>query len=370
MCFNNKSYLLSVLFLLFMLLGVFENANAGEFKVVIDAGHGGKDPGAIGSFSREKDINLSVALQLGELIKARNPDVKVIYTRNGDYFVDLQERANIANRSKAQLFISIHTNSSVSSAAYGTETYTMGLRRSNENLEVARRENSVILLEDNYKVKYEGFDPNSSESYIMFETLHDRFMDQSISMASNVQREFRSSDITDRGVRQDVFLVLRNTGMPSVLIEVGYISNRNEEGFLSSKSGQQKIANAIYSAFIQFKRNYDKRQGATMEQQPRLALKKDTALPALPRVVKASQADEELVYKVQILASPYKLKDGSTEFKGEKEIDFYKEKGLYKYTIGHSSDINEINNLRKNLSRKFKDCFVIGYRNGEKFIVK
>jgi len=370
MCLKNKSYLLPVFFLLFLLMLFPVEVKAGDFKVIIDAGHGGKDPGAIGSFSKEKDINLGVALQLGEMIKSRNPNVKVIYTRDGDFFVELQERANIANRSKAQLFISIHTNSSPGSAAYGTETYTMGLRRSNENLEVARRENSVILLEDNYKVKYEGFDPNSSESYIMFETLHDRFMDQSISMASNIQKEFRSSDITDRGVRQDVFLVLRNTGMPSVLVELGYISNRNEENFLNSKTGQQKLANAIYNAFAQFKRTYDKRQGVvTIDQHPQVALKTDTAVRESTRVV-ASKHDEAVVYKVQILASPFKLEPNSSEFKREKEVDFYKEKGLYKYTIGHSSDLKEISVLRRELSRKFRDCFIIGYRNGEKFVVK
>ncbi|WP_243349043.1 N-acetylmuramoyl-L-alanine amidase [Parabacteroides sp. FAFU027] len=370
MYIKNQSYHLVRIFLLFTLVFISVNANAGDFKVIIDAGHGGKDPGAIGSFSKEKDINLAIALQVGEMIKTRNPNVKVIYTRDGDYFVELQERANIANRSKAQLFISVHTNSSTSSASYGAETYTMGLRRSNENLAVARRENAVILLEDNYKVKYEGFDPNSSESYIMFETLHDRFMDQSISMATNIQKEFRGNDITDRGVRQDVFLVLRNTGMPSVLVEVGYISNRNDENFLNSKSGQQKVANAIYNAFVQFKRNYDKRQGTlSIEQRPQITEKKDTAERESTRVV-TSKNQEEVIYKVQILASPFQLKANSSEFKGEKNIDFYKEKGLYKYTIGNTSDLKEINRLRSELSRKFKDCFVIGYCNGEKFIVK
>jgi N-acetylmuramoyl-L-alanine amidase len=372
MYIKNQSYHLVRIFLLFTLIFIFVNANAGDFKVIIDAGHGGKDPGAIGSFSKEKDINLSIALQVGEMIKTRNPNVKIVYTRDGDYFVELQERANIANRSKAQLFISIHTNSSTNSTSYGAETYTMGLRRSNENLAVARRENAVILLEDNYKVKYEGFDPNSSESYIMFETLHDRFMDQSISMATNVQKEFRGNDITDRGVRQDVFLVLRNTGMPSVLVEVGYISNRNDESFLNSKSGQQKVANAIYNAFVQFKRNYDKRQGTlSIDQHPQITEKKDTAERESTRVVTAKNQNlEDVIYKVQILASPFQIKVNSSEFKGEKNIDFYKEKGLYKYTIGNTSDFKEINLLRSELSRKFKDCFVIGYRNGEKFIVK
>ncbi len=355
------------LFIVFVFL-LISSAKAEGFKIVIDAGHGGKDPGAMGHFSKEKDINLSVALILGEMIKSRYPDVKVIYTRDDDFFVELQERANIANRSKAQLFISIHTNSSKSSLASGTETYTLGLRRSNENLEVAKRENSVILLEDNYKVKYEGFDPTSSESYIMFEMLHDRFLDQSISMASTVQKEFRRYDFVDRGVRQDVFLVLRNTGMPSILVELGYISNRNEEEFLNSKSGQQKLASAIYNAFSQFKRNYDKRQGIVAVESS-IPSRKDTAVRE-STAVPVNKTKDSIIYKVQILATPFKMKSNSPEFKGVSNVDFYEEKGKYKYTVGGTNDINEINRLRKELSSKFKDCFVIGYKNGEKFIVK
>lgn len=359
---------IAVTLLVIFLLSLITTTKAQGFKVVIDAGHGGKDPGAMGHFSKEKDINLSVALLLGEMIKARNPNVKVIYTRDDDFFVELQERANIANRSKAQLFISIHTNASRSSVANGTETYTLGLRRSNENLEVAKRENSVILLEDNYKVKYEGFDPTSSESYIMFEMLHDRFLDQSISIASSVQKEFRQNDFVDRGVRQDVFLVLRNTGMPSILVELGYISNRNEEELLNSKSGQQKLANAIYNAFSQFKRNYDKRQGIVSIEPP-MPSHKDTAVRESTFVSKRHPIDS-IVYKVQILATPYRLKSNSPEFKGVPSVDFYQEKGRYKYTIGNTCDIDEINRLRKELSVKFKDCFVIGFKNGEKFVVK
>lgn len=362
---------------------------AQNFKVIIDAGHGGKDPGAIGKVGKEKDINLGVALRLGEMIKDKHPGVKVIFTRDDDFFVELQERANIANRSKAQLFISIHTNSSKSNEARGTETYTMGLRRSNENLEVAKRENSVILLENDYKVKYEGFDPTSSESYIMFELLHDRFIDQSIGFASSIQKEFRSVDLVDRGVRQDVFLVLRNTGMPSVLVEVGYISNPNEEAFLISKAGQDKIASSIYSAFCQFKRNYDNRQGRQMTEAPKTnnviavpeaksqdtlekskPVEKATEIPA--KVIESNAAtsnavdtDGKILYKLQILVSPSKLRTNSPLLKGE-EANYYEEKGLYKYTIGATNDLQEINKLRKEMSAKFKDCFVIGFKNGEK----
>ncbi|MDD2798942.1 MAG: N-acetylmuramoyl-L-alanine amidase [Bacteroidales bacterium] len=353
---------------------LFCEASAQEFKVIIDAGHGGKDPGAIGAFAKEKDINLGVALALGEMIKQRQSDVKVIYTRDDDFFVELQERANIANRSKAQLFISIHTNSAKSKEARGTETYTMGLRRANENLEVAKRENSVILLEDNYKVKYEGFDPTSSESYIMFELLHDRFIEQSISMASAIQKEFKEANCIDRGVRQDVFLVLRNTGMPSVLIEVGYVSNPTEEEFLKSKSGQQKLASAIYTAFCQFKRNFDNRQGrqvSTPTVNPKQApiivdQKEETPDPANT----TSTTSDEIIYKVQILASPTKLRRNSAQFKSYKDVDYFEEKGVFKYTYGSTTDVNEINKIKKELSSKFKGCFVVGFKNGEKVVAK
>lgn len=348
-------------------------AEAQEFKVVIDAGHGGKDPGAIGSVAKEKDINLGVALQLGQMIKDNQPDVKVIYTRDDDFFVELQDRANIANRSKAQLFISIHTNSAKSKEARGTETYTMGLRRANENLEVAKRENSVILLEDNYKVKYEGFDPTSSESYIMFELLHDRFIEQSISIASTIQKEFRDANCVDRGVRQDVFLVLRNTGMPSVLVEVGYISNPAEEEFLKSKSGQQKLATSIYNAFCHFKRNFDNRQGRQVNSPklvnlPVYAEKDDTIKKK--KEEPATSVSNELTYKIQLFASPVQLKANSSQFKGVSPTEYYEEKGLYKYTFGNSTDLAEMKKTKKELSKKFKDCFIIGFRNGEKVIVK
>lgn len=349
---------------------------AQDFKVVIDAGHGGKDPGAIGSFSKEKDINLGVALILGELISQRQPDVKVIFTRNDDNFVELQDRANVANRSKAQLFISIHTNSAKSKEARGTETYTMGLRRANENLEVAKRENSVILLEDNYKVKYEGFDPTSSESYIMFELLHDRFIEQSINMASLVQKELRDANCIDRGVRQDVFLVLRNTGMPSILVEVGYISNPTEEEFLNSKQGRHILANSIYNAFCQFKRSYDNKQGRQVstapQQQPskqaQITQKKDTTAKINEQSKEADS--QKIIYKIQIAASPVKLDIKGSQFKGLSPIDFFQEKGMYKYTYGESTDLNEIKRIRKEISSRFKGCFIIGFRNGEKVVAQ
>ncbi len=228
------------------------------FTIVIDAGHGGKDAGALGLFSKEKDINLKIALAVGRLIEQNMKDVTVVYTRKSDVFVELDERANIANRNKADLFVSIHTNSTAAgkagTTAQGTETYTLGMHRAAENLDVAKRENSVISLESNYEEKYEGFDPSSSESYIIFELMQDDYMKQSVRFADLVQGQFQSyAGRVNKGVFQAGFLVLRNTSMPSALIELGFINNRTEEQFLNSDSGVEKMSRSIYNAFKTYK---------------------------------------------------------------------------------------------------------------------
>ncbi len=223
------------------------------FTIVIDAGHGGKDAGAIGFISKEKDINLKVALAVGKLIQKNMPDAKVVYTRSTDVFVELNERARIANKNKADLFVSIHTNSTAAgrsgTTAQGTETYTLGMHRAADNLDVAKRENSVITLESNYEEKYEGFDPSSSESYIIFELMQDDYMKQSVRFADLVQKQFRSTaGRVNKGVFQAGFLVLRNTSMPSALIELGFINNKAEEQFLNSDAGVAKMSQSIYNA--------------------------------------------------------------------------------------------------------------------------
>lgn len=336
-------------------------ASNDSFTVVIDPGHGGRDPGAVGATSKEKDINLAVALKLGRLITDNNKNVKVVYTRDKDRFVDLNDRANIANKNKADLFISIHTNAVKSTNVRGAETYTLGLARSEENLRVAMMENSAILLEDDYMQKYEGFDPKSSESYIIFEFMQNKHMEQSITFASEIQKGFVSTcKRADRGVRQAGFLVLRKTSMPSVLVELGYISNKDEERYMKSAEGQNQLAKAIYDAFVKYKREYDRKQGnLTSSVIPEVQTQEKA--PKTPTKIEA-----DIIYKVQILASDKKLSAKSKELKGYKNVDYYVENGMYKYTYGESASMTEIRKVRRQVLKDFKDAFIISFKDGVK----
>ena len=384
---------------LFFVLPVSQ-AKEKTFTVVIDAGHGGKDPGARGSSINEKAINLAVALRLGSLISEKHDDVKVIYTRKTDVFIELDERANIANRNKADLFISIHTNAvKRGSSVSGTETYTLGLARTDENLEVAMRENSAILLEDNYLQKYEGFDPTSSESYIIFEFMQNKHMEQSISLASEVQKCFTSAKRNNRGVRQAGFLVLRKTSMPSILVELGYISNPAEERFMRTKEGQNKLATAIYNAFTKYKWEYVRKRGALAgnasaapilevadnidDNQPISAppgseeyirqknkMEESNQSRVSKSAVSAKQAGRvkkgQTIYKIQILTSDKKLSPGSKLFKGYKNVDCFIEKGIYKYTYGETTSFDTIRKLRRQVAKDFKDAFIVAFKDGKK----
>lgn len=239
------------------------------FTLVIDAGHGGHDPGASGKFSKEKNINLKVALAFGKLVEANCPDVRIVYTRRKDVFVPLQRRADIANKNKADLFISIHTNALLGGKlAYGSETYTLGMARASANLEVAKRENSVIKLESNYQHTYEGFDPNKAESYIIFEFLQDRYMKQSVDLAKAIQRQYKAAGRANKGVHQAGFLVLRNTSMPAVLTELGFITTPAEEKYLNSERGVKELSRSIYNGFLNYRRTYNKHTGALPKDLP------------------------------------------------------------------------------------------------------
>ena len=262
------------------------NAQDARFTVVLDAGHGGHDPGAMGSMTREKDINLAVTLALGNLLEQNFKDIKVVYTRKTDWYLTLQERADVVNNNHADLFICVHTNSSPGAAAWGAESYTLGLAKTKSNLDVAMRENSVITLEENYKTKYHGFDPNSVDSYIMFEFMQDKYIDRSVDFASTIQKQFKTfCGRPDRGVRQAGFWVLHRSACPSVLVEVGFISNPAEERFLSSEKGQKEMATGIFNAFVDYKRAHDKKSGrqvsdvSKIEQKPKVEDVKENTQP-------------------------------------------------------------------------------------------
>lgn len=382
-----KRRILNILYIATSLLLTFSlapqaHAAKTNFTVVIDAGHGGHDPGAIGRRGKEKNINLSVALKLGRLIKQNCPDTRVVYTREKDVFVPLHRRAEIANEVKANLFISIHTNSlaSRSSKISGTETYTLGLHRTQENLEVAQKENAVILIEDDYKQRYAGFNPNSAESYIIFEFLQDKNMAQSVKFATAVQRGFRNANRIDKGVHQAGFLVLRATSMPSVLIELGYITNPTEEAFLLSEQGSSTLAQSIYRAFLNYKGEKTAGSSQLMPVESAAPLTEATDIPeaevaevsAAPARQTAPQSKEvsparKPVFKIQILTSDRQLSPKSKQFKGLSPVESYKEKGIIKYTYGSDTNYNKILRLKRSkVDGKFKDAFIIAFKDGVK----
>ena len=403
----NRPYILYIFICLWLLfLPSCTNRLWGkDFVVVIDAGPGGHDPGAIGKISKEKNINLNVALKVGNLIKRNCDDVKVIYTRSKDVFIPLDRRAEIANNAKADLFISIHTNALANNrTAKGASTWTLGLAKSDANLEVAKRENSVILYESDYKTRYAGFNPNSAESYIIFEFMQDKYMEQSVHLASLMQKQFRQTcRRADRGVHQAGFLVLKASAMPSILIELGFISTPEEERYLNSEEGAGTMAKGIYRAFLNYKREHELRLTGvsktivpteqeedntpetaqkdtesvnTAPQQEKLLAEAKTrpaatakTAPKRPIVVESATNDSEITFKIQILTSSKPLAKNDKRLKGLKEVDYYKEGGIYKYTYGASADYNKVLRTKRTITAQFKDAFIIAFRNGEKMNV-
>ena len=372
-----------ILYIIVFLVGLFLPATilaeppAKKFVVVIDAGHGAHDAGAVNRKLKikEKDINLKTALKLGEMIEKNCPDAKVVYTRKKDVFVELHRRAQIANNAKADLFISIHTNSVAKGTVRGAETYTLGMARAEENLAVAKRENEVILLESNYQTTYKGFNPNSSESYIIFEFMQDANMSQSVSFAKKVQSQFRNnSKRIDKGVKQAGFLVLRETSMPSVLIELGFISTDDEAQYLISEKGSSSMAQSIYRAFVSYKNGRSNEHSpatpAVVEPEPEPEPSQpEVEKPATPAPATVPASQEAPVFKIQILTSDRPLKNGDARFKGLKNIENYKEGNIYKYTYAASTNYNEVLRKKKEITSKFKDCFIIAFRNGVKMDV-
>lgn len=381
---------ITLLLALMCMLVVTAFAANKRFTLVIDPGHGGHDAGARGAISMEKNINLTVALRFGKYVEQNMPEVRVIYTRKQDVFIPLHERANIANRANADLFISVHTNAlPAGKVARGFETYTLGMHRAKDNLDVAMRENSVISMEKGFEQTYEGFDPKSSESYIIFEFIQGKNMERSVDLARMIQRSVCDGGCRpDKGVHQAGFLVLRETSMPGCLIELGFITTPDEERLLNDNAKVDDIAKGIYEAFAKYKNKYDRsvsvpyraadRQENTL---PKIvpdsykdapAAKKSTpaAKKSEPVAKKAAPAPKDApVFKLQIFVSSRNLRKGDAHFKGETEFDSFQEGNLVKYTLGASTNYNEIYRLRKEKMEKFPEAFIIAFKNGKKYDV-
>ena len=343
--------------------------------VVIDAGHGGYDSGAKGTTSFEKNVTLSLALKLGALIEKNCPSIKVIYTRNTDVFVELYERAAIANRNNADLFISIHCNANKSTSPSGTETYLMGLYKAEGNLEVSQRENSVVLMEDNYTQNYDGFDPNSPEAYIMFSLNQNAHIDQSILLASKIEDEFIKDGREDRGVKQAGFLVLWRTTMPAILCETGFITNREEEKYLNSTDGQNEIAQSIFDGFMSYKSDVESGNIQTgNSSQPDSSsnqnqetnnspIQKDTVV-SIPNG-NVDPPTNGTVYKIQIAALDKPYNGTDSKFSGIKNIESESNgKGMYRYMVGSYLNYDDaVSNCKYIQTHGFKDAFIVEYKD-------
>ena len=378
-------------------------AGKNAFTLVVDAGHGGHDAGAVGSISKEKNLTLKFALAFGRLVEQNCPDVKVIYTRKTDKFVELYRRAEIANQAKADLFISVHINALPRGrVARGFQTYTLGTSKRTgkkngvmENLEVAKRENSVIFLEKDYKQTYQGYDPNSPESDIMFEFVQDKNMEFSVELAKYMQKYVcQATGRQDMGAQQDNLAVLRLSSMPGALLELGFISTRDEEDFMNSASAENLYARGMFNAFL----NYRKRHGGNItipymkiddpvpeapvaetkvepievksvadpEPEPQPVV--ETPQPETSKPAKAEKAtsDDAPVFKVQILSSASKVKATDARFKGLSGVESYQDGGMYKYTVGSSTNYNEIYRLRKEVAQKIPEAFIIAFKGGKR----
>jgi N-acetylmuramoyl-L-alanine amidase len=377
-------WLLPVFFILYTPDNLHAQRRNAIQTVVIDAGHGGHDPGAIGQVAREKNINLAIALKLGNLIKHSMKDVRVIYTRDKDYFVELYRRAEIANENKADLFICIHCNANPNHSMKGAETYVMGLHKSQANLNIAKLENASILLESDYQSTYNGFDPNADESYIIFSLFQNSNLGQSTDLAAGIQTQLVKHQAGAlRGVRQAGFIVLYKTTMPSVLVETGYISNPEEEKLLMSGAGQDNIAASIFRAFKTFRDGMssqgtpDSKPGMedSMPQQPKTSISgeaRDTN-PVIKVPVKPgkpsgeSSAVQRLSYAVQIKASVDKLDDNDPRLVKFSKVRMYRHDGFYKYAVGDETTLDGAEKLLDDVRRKgVKDAFIVIFRNGSR----
>lgn len=404
--------LLSIILLSVLALGVSMAANK-RFTLVIDAGHGGKDAGACGKTSKEKNLTLKYALAFGKIVERNCPDVKVVYTRKTDTFLELWQRAEIANKNKANLFVSVHINAlEGGKVARGIQTYTLGKGETTgkkgiqENLEVAKRENSVIFLESNYKKTYQGFDPNSPESSIMFEFIQDKNMEQSVELARYMQKNLcAATGRLNKGAHQNNLAVLRLTSMPGCLLELGYISTSDEEAFLNSNDAVIKFSSGFYKAFMEYRKKYDntlisvpfkakpiepeipeivpdeyknnnkknERARAKRESEKKVTTEETASVEGDSSKVVEKKSEttngNAPVFKVQLFVSDAKLKESDKRLKGLTDVDYYTEGRLLKYTTGASTNYNEIYRLRKNILEQFPDAFIIAFRGDRKMDV-
>lgn len=369
----------------------------GVKTVVIDAGHGGHDPGNLGTRrynTREKDIALAVSLKLGKYIEENLPDVEVLYTRKTDVFVELKERANIANRAEADLFISIHCDAFTKSSVHGSTSLVLGRNHEDDNLRIARTENAVITLEENYKENYEGFDPNNPASYIIFNLYQSAYINQSVDFAQKVQNQVRERvHRRDRGVKQQPLMVTKMAAMPAVLVELGFLTNPAEEDFLNSESGQSYMASAIFRAFRDYKHErekYDMLQPAaetnTPAEETTASAPQPTAAEEEPQEIavdpasdtsleqeqikpaeEPAEADPAVYYAVQIITSIKEKDLGPKNFKGVEGVSYYKEGSLYKYVVGRSSKLSAADALKQKMKDAgFTDAFVVALANGKR----
>ncbi|WP_430973686.1 N-acetylmuramoyl-L-alanine amidase family protein [Sunxiuqinia rutila] len=338
------------------------------FTVIIDPGHGGRDPGAVTKQIKEKDIVLNIGLKLGNYIQNNLPDVKVVYTRDKDVFVPLHQRAAIANKHKADLFISLHANYCGTPSIAGTETFVLGLHRTEENLDVAKKENAVILMEEDYSTTYQGFDPNSSESYIMFEMVQDEHLYQSINLAASIQDQFRErAGRRDRGVKQAGFLVLRQTSMPSVLVEAGFLSNPKEANYMNTDDGQAYLASAVFRAVREYKKVVDSKSDYKL-----VASNTPSETPAAEPVKKElpESSDQNIYFCIQLAATSKAIDTKPSNFKGLKQVERKQMSPVYKYFYGKTQTLEEIKTLRNQIKHLFPDAFIVAFEKDKTIPIK
>jgi N-acetylmuramoyl-L-alanine amidase len=372
-------------FIILFIVTSFSYSQSDVFKVTLDAGHGAHDFGAVYNGHVEKNIALAIVLKVGKILE-ENPKIDVIYTRKTDVFIDLIERANIANRANANIFVSIHCNANRNTVADGTETYVMGMTKIASNLEAAKKENEVITLEKDYKQKYEGFDPNSPETMIGLTLMQEEYLDNSISLASKVEDAFQllGKKIRGGGVKQAPYMVLHKAYMPRILIETGFISNPTEGNILDSEEGQNDIAKAIADAIISYKKEYFGNGNSDSEvERPSqkiiekpikeipVEVKKTVESPVIKKESTIIEESKGIIFKVQLSASKKRVALESKNFKGLKNISMSQTNSLYKYMYGETSNYEEAKKLLQEAKSKgYKSAYLIAFRDGKSITVQ